>query len=80
MEMKHSQNHQENGEGREKNFDYGRLLQHYNLLKHNSSPEEYHTKIVNDIVFDERKRVVSLFKDYLLLDEVNDFLKRFENI
>jgi hypothetical protein len=61
---------------KERPIDYTRLLVHYNLLKHNSSPEEFHSKMVNDIIFDERTRLVSLFKDYLLLDEVNDFLKR----
>lgn len=57
-------------------IDYKKLLMHYNLLKHNFTKEELDTKMVNDIIFDERTRLVSLFKDYLLLDEVNDFLKR----
>jgi hypothetical protein len=61
---------------RHKPIDYKKLLVHYNLLKHNCTKEELDTKMVNDIIFDERTRLVSLFKDYLLLDEVNDFLKR----
>jgi len=53
-----------------------RLLLQYNLLKHSSTIEEYHLKVANDLIFDEKKRIVSLFKDYLLIDEVSDFLKR----
>jgi hypothetical protein len=52
------------------------MLKNFNLSKHNSNPEEYNTKVINDIIFDEKKRIVSLFKEYLLLDEVSDFLKR----
>ena len=52
------------------------MLKIFNLYKHNSNPEEYNTKVINDIIFDEKKRIVSLFKEYLLLDEVSDFLKR----
>jgi hypothetical protein len=53
-----------------------RMLVKYNLLKHNSTPDEYNVKIINDIIYDEKKHIVSVFKDYLLLDEVSDFLKR----
>ena len=34
-------------------------------------------KIVNDIVFNETAHIVSIFKDYLILDELTEFLKRF---
>ena len=47
-----------------------------NLKLYNWTTEEYQVKIINDMVFDEKKRIVSLFKDYLLLDETNDFLRR----
>jgi hypothetical protein len=57
------------------NYLKGALV-YLNLQKYSSTIEEYNTKVINDIVFDERKRIVSLFKDYLLLDENNDFLKR----
>lgn len=49
----------------------------HNLNKYNSSPDDYNTKVINDIIFDERKRIVSIFKEYLLLDETSDFLKRY---
>lgn len=53
------------------------LLLKFNLQKHNSSVDEFNIKVINDIIYDEHKRIVSIFKEYLLLDEVSDFLKRF---
>ena len=49
-----------------------------NLSLYNWSVEEVQVKIINDMVFDEKKRIVSLFKDFLLLDETSDFLRRYE--
>lgn len=48
-----------------------------NLQNHNSDRQLFYSKIVNDIIYDERKRIVCVFKDYLLWDENSDFLKRF---
>lgn len=47
------------------------------IKKHNSNLDKYNIKIVNDIIYDERKHIVCVFKDYLLWDENSDFLKRF---
>lgn len=52
-------------------------LMRNNLFKHNSTMEKYYIKITNDIIYDERKHIVCMFKDYLLWDENSDFLKRF---
>jgi hypothetical protein len=48
-----------------------------NLSKHNSDLDKYFIKMTNDIIYDEKKHIVCLFKDYLLWDEISDFLKRF---
>ena len=45
------------------------------LLSYNMPCEEMNKKIINDIIFDERKRIVSIFKDYLLWYETSDFFK-----
>ena len=45
------------------------------LLSYNMPNEEINKKIINDIIFDERKRIVSIFKDYLLWYETSDFFK-----
>lgn len=39
----------------------------------------YNVKIVNDIIYNEQTHVVSTFKDYLIYDDVSEFLKRFYN-
>jgi len=33
-------------------------------------------KIVNDLIYNEQTKAVSIFKDYLILDDINEFLKR----
>ena len=33
-------------------------------------------KAVNDLVYNEPTHLVSVFKDFLILDDVNEFLKR----
>ena len=48
-----------------------------NLKKYNITPEMYNKKIINDIIYDENKHIVSQFKNYLLWDENSEFLKRF---
>lgn len=45
--------------------------------KYSELPEKYNeTKIINDLVYNEPMHSVSVFKDYLILDDVNEFLKR----
>ena len=34
-------------------------------------------KVVNDLIYNEQTHIVSVFKDYLILDDINEFLKRF---
>ena len=47
------------------------------LLSYNMPSEEINKKIINYIIFDERKRIVSTFKDYLLWYETSDFFKSY---
>ena len=47
------------------------------LHSYNPSIEEINKKIINDIIFDEDKRIVSIFKDYLLWYETSDFFKQY---
>ena len=48
-----------------------------NLKKYNKLSNQINKEIIHNIVFDEKKRIVSIFKDYLLWDETSEFLKRF---
>jgi hypothetical protein len=36
----------------------------------------YNIKIVNDVIYNEPAHIVSVFKDYLIYDDVSEFLKR----
>ena len=36
----------------------------------------YNVKIINDIIYNESTHIVSIFKDYLIYDDVSEFLKR----
>ena len=44
--------------------------------KYLTSREYYNSKIVTDIVYNEPTHIVSVFKDYLIFDDVSEFLKR----
>ena len=45
--------------------------------KYLTTRESYNAKVINDIVYNENTHVVSVFKDYLIFDEVSEYLKRF---
>jgi hypothetical protein len=47
--------------------------------KYLTSREYYNVKIINDIIYNENTHIVSVFKDYLIFDDVSEFLKRFYN-
>ncbi len=55
------------------------------MIKHNlekkylTSRTYYNVKVVNDIIYNEASNIVSMFKDYLIFDDVSEFLKRFYN-
>lgn len=44
--------------------------------KYTTSLEFYNVKIINDIMYNEKVWVVSVFKDYLIYDDLTEFLKR----
>ena len=48
-----------------------------NLKKYNVTEDKYNKRIINDIIYDEKKHIVSEFKNYLLWAENSEFLKRF---
>lgn len=50
---------------------------HKSLYRYNPTQDTYNIKVINDIIYDEKKHIVSLFRNFLLWDETSDFLKRF---
>lgn len=58
-------------------FSNGKEVIRNNLeLKYLTSREYYNTKIINDVIYNENTHIVSVFKDYLIFDDVSEFLKR----
>jgi len=48
----------------------------FNLIVHNSTQEEFNIKVINDIIYNEDKRIVSKFKDHLIYNDPAEFLRR----
>ena len=48
------------------------------LIKRYNKPLSYHdVKIINDILYNEKTHYVEAFKEYLIHEDYNEFLKRF---
>jgi hypothetical protein len=45
-----------------------------NLNKHNILQKEYEKKIISDLIYDERKHIVAVFKEHLIWDDMAEFL------
>lgn len=45
--------------------------------KYLTSRDFYNVKIINDIIYNECTHIVSIFKDFLIYDDISEFLKRF---
>ena len=50
-----------------------------NLIKYNSSPKIKNIMIINDLISAKSKKITSIFKDYLIINYNEEFLKRFYN-
>jgi hypothetical protein len=42
-----------------------------------TSRDFYNVKIINDIIYNEQTHTVAVFKDYLIYDDLSEFLKRY---
>ena len=50
----------------------------YKLIKRYNKPLSYHdVKIINDILYNEKTHYVEQFKEYLIYEDYNEFLKRY---
>ena len=45
--------------------------------KYNTMPKKYNSIIIDNIIFNDKSHIVSVFKDLLINHDFNDFLKRF---
>lgn len=55
---------------------FNSIIQKNLTNKYASTQDFCSLKIVNDLIYNENTHVVSIFKDYLILDDINEFLKR----
>lgn len=46
------------------------------FYKYDGNEDQHNRFNINDIIYDEQKHLVSVFKEYLLWDETSDFLRR----
>lgn len=46
------------------------------MKKYLTSKDFYNVKIINDIIYNEPTHMVAVFKDYLIFDDLSEFLKR----
>jgi hypothetical protein len=44
-----------------------------NLIKHNSNKNKFEFKIINDIVYDEKKHIVAKFKENLIWEDYEEY-------
>ena len=58
--------------------DYLRLMVQKTLnSRYLTSQEYYNSKIASDIMYNEQRHIVSVFKEYLIFDDFSEYLKRF---
>ena len=53
------------------------LIMNNQLQKHNSTPNQKNIMIVNDIIDTKTNHYLAVFKDYLITDYIDEFLKRY---
>ena len=56
------------------------LIMNNQLQKHNSTPNQKNIMIVNDIIDTKTNHYLAVFKDYLIADYIDEFLKRYFSI
>lgn len=47
------------------------------IAKYMTSQEYYNSKVSSDIMYNEQRHIVSVFKEYLIYDDFSEYLKRF---
>jgi len=58
-------------------FRKEKIVQNKLVSKYGTKQDTYNTKVINETMFDEHTHFVAVFKDYLVYDDADEFLKRF---
>ena len=56
-----------------------KLIMKRNLLKHNITQKVYSNEKINDLIFNQNKRIVSIFKDNVIYNDYTEFFFMFYN-
>ena len=56
-----------------------KLIMKRNLLKHNITQKVYNNEKINDLIFNQNKRIVSIFKDNVIYNDYTEFFFMFYN-
>ena len=62
---------------KEKLFELEKKIMNKTKSKHQSDRSSFVKKVINDIMCNEKSHIVAMFKDYLIFDDLSEFLKRF---
>ena len=65
------------GEKKIKNKFLSMYIINKQLQKHNSNPSKKNVMIINDIIETKTNHFLAIFKDYLITDYIDEFLKRY---
>ena len=61
------------------NNNFRKLLTYKLRNKYNVKKNFYNVKKINELIFDVTSKYTAKFKEYLLMEDENDFLRRFYN-
>ena len=60
-----------------KKYTFHSIMIDYLNKTYRTSRNSYNVKVINDIIYNENTHIVSIFKDYLIFDDVSEFMRRF---
>eukprot|EP00826_Nyctotherus_ovalis_P044547 TRINITY_DN4814_c0_g1_i11.p1 TRINITY_DN4814_c0_g1~~TRINITY_DN4814_c0_g1_i11.p1 ORF type:complete len:627 (+),score=173.02 TRINITY_DN4814_c0_g1_i11:28-1881(+) len=55
------------------------IIQANLCCKYRTARKFYNVKVINDIIYNDNTHIVSAFKDFLICDDIEEFLKRYYN-
>ena len=55
------------------------MIKHHLNRKYLTSIDTFNVKVINDVIYNENTHIVSVFKDFLIYDDVSEFMKRYYN-
>ena len=76
MQIRKKRKYQELSKSENEDITFPEIIRK-NLKKYNVSNNRYNRYIINHLLYQRRKTIVSKFKDHLIMNDIGEFLKRF---